>query len=778
MGIKDAFGMDGIRKLFNDDSFVANPLGRSQIVKYISSSNIKKQIQGARSLVSRMQCGEDLFELCNDVIKATDTRDVEFKRMLNLYLVRYTQGWPAKQLICINTMLKDFGDESSEIRHCAIQDSGLLGDGAVIKNYINPLKEHGTSGLAETRRKVADSLRNYFRRDPRLFHAEGLCDLLKDLVFDEDADVCASALSSVRVLEEETRVLSTEEIHRLLRVGIESGNREVLGSLLEVMKNRAEDFPDPSPLLQLLRSCCPRIFYLASSLIISIDPSYRQTVFDHLQGFFDSSDEKLYLVLDYAESLIEHVSYDNSCFAIYHNDKRYNKVKKLRLLFRKLDAVSMEEIKRQCRDGELLGTILQESLRADYLIEEPFKDAQRMDEVIRVLYDADSIAEKWNGLIREFLAGARGVQERQKYIYLCGRYVDKIPSEVVSIQDLNIPSLTNETIRFYLNLHRRGVLCLEETLEYLRMLQKTSKDRVKMVASELKARGIRVFGAFCDTKKRDLNGTCPEEPADTECSENVSSILDIKPYYELEEGKLIANDFEKAQCEPSAGEQPLSRGCFSSERVGEDVDRASPVVEDSTASSGHPQPSGLFLRREDEENVWLRFAESQRSTGDRRASEEESTRLIDTGGLKGILSIAGDEVVLQVDVLERPLVIYYKCKGRLNSIRIDAEETFPLFTVNLPVINSKFRLTIGKSVYEIHLGIRSLMRPCECQKDEFEKRFKELRDYILLKEFNMEKTYVVDSYSFSFSVLGSRFYGKHLDGQVILKGPKRLLGLF
>lgn len=779
MGIKDAFGMNGIRKLFGDDAFVASPLSKSLIVKYISSPSPKKQIQAAKSLMCRMQCGEDLSDLCNDVIRGIDTRDAEFKRMLNLYLVRYIQGWPAKQLLCINTTLKDLGDENREMRYCAIQSSGLLGDGVVIKNYINPLKEHGKSQVSEARRKVADSLQNYFRKDSKLFYDSGLCDLLKDLVFDEDPGVSASALNSVQVIEEETRILSTENVHKLLRRSIEFGSKKVLGSLLEVMRNRVEDFHDTSPLVGLLATSNLRIFYLASSLVVSIDPSYKQIVFDHLKGFLSSYDEELYLVLDYAESLLKDVSYDNSCFAIYHSDKKYNKIKKLRLLFKRLDAVSVMEIKNQCRDEELLSVILKESLDADYLIEEPLKCIHRSDEMIRVLYEADAISEKWGGAIRELLMNARKVEERQKYIYLCGRYVHEVPFKIMNIQNLSIPSLANETIRFYLNLHRRGVTSLEETLVYLRLIQKGSKDRVKMVVNELKARGIGVFATFCDSKKRDFDGTGSKRFITVKPKEKPNSILDVKPYYGLEENRLVPNDSEKISEEFPGGEESLAESCFSLEKDSGNTDGHPSVTDDiTTPPSNYSHHSALFLSRQDEENVWLRFAERQYSIGGKRVREEESVRLIDTNGLKGILSVSDDKVILQVDILESPLVIYYKCKGRLNNVRIDTEGVFPLLAINLSVVNSKFSLTIGKSTYGIHLGIRSLMAPYKCSKDEFEKGFQGLKDYVLLGGLDMERTYPVDSYSFSFTVLGSRFYGKHLDNQVILKGPKKLLGLF
>lgn len=777
MGIGDAFGMDGIRRLFEDSSFVARPLSRASIVKYISSQSSRRQVEGARSLVSRMQCGEDLSELCNDVIKVIDTRNAEFKRLLNVYLIKYTRGWPAKQLICINTVLKDFGDDDCGLRHSAIQDSGLLGDGGVIRNYVNPLKAHGASKSAETRRKVADSLRNYFLADPKLFCSEGLCDLLKTLAFDEDAGVCGSAVSTIRVVEQEMRVLSADEVCKLLRLCIMRGVQEALVCVLEVMASRAEDFSDPSPLLPLLRSRDVRVFHLASRLVVSIDCSYRQEVFEHLTGFLFGRDEELYLVLDYAESLLEHVRYDNSWFAIHGSDSKYNKMKKLKLLFKRLDGVSVAEIRSQCRDTELLGMILREALRADYLIEEPFRSTKVADEVIRELYDADLISEKWDGLIREFLADARHVGEKQKYIYLCGRYVHEIPPEVVEIQGQGIQTLTNEIIRFYLNLHRRGVLGLDEVLEHLHPMQKSSKDRVRAVISDLKARGAGVFGPFSSIKRKERDG--PRIAMQMVKEKGPESILDVKPYYGLEGSRFAVGMAEKVQKELSVGDRPLVESeCLSFGREGGECisTTASPMVDENMLPHGCAPSSDQFLDRE--ENVWLRFAESQRAGGHKDPGRADESRLVDTNGLKGILTIADGEVVLQVDVVEAPLVIYCECKGRLSSVRVDREGVFSLLRINLSLINSMFRMTISKSAYEVRLGIRSLMQPVECSKDEFERKFREIEDHICLKELATERTQGVGSHSFVFSVLGAKFYGKRVDGQVILKGSRRLLGLF
>lgn len=763
MDIKNRFKMDEIRKFFSNTSFVTRPMGRDLIVKSISSMNKKKQVHGMRSLVSRMQCGEDMSDLYSDIIKVIDTRDVEFKRLLNFYLVRYTRGWPAKQLICINTFLKDFGDETCGIRHCAIEDSGLLGDGAIIKNYVNAMRTHGSSDSAETRCKVAESLRNYFAADPKLFLDEGLCEVLRSLASDPDPDVCACAIGSIRTIERDTRILSGAEISKLLSNYTSSGNTEALAGLLGLMRNRAEDIVCTSSLSSLLDSPDLHMFYLASSLIISMDASYKQTVFDRLGGFLDCKDEELYFVLGYAESLIADVHYENSCFVIYHDDKKYNKVRKLSLLFRRLDDVSIPEIRRQCRDSELTGVILKQALRADYLMEELFCNGSQ-EEIILTLYDTEPISDRWSAAIRLFLYNARDVMEKRKYIYLSGRYSREIPSEIDNIQGQNIPSLINELIRFYMNLHRRGLMDQEAMLKHLGTLQKSylAKDRIKMVVNGIKMHGMRLFNTFCNIKGAS-NSNEHEETSSlkTSITPTSANVLNIRPYGFDQSECNITGSLDHAGCMEGQGNPSNTDPIFDNELC------------DSEMFSG--QQSTAFLR--EEENVWLRFAESQMNER-HEARGIKCAKLIDTSGLKGVLGIVDYDVVLQVDILELPLTIRYEYRKQMYSREIGSERVIILSKVCPSAVNSKFILSIGRSVYELSLDVENFMYPLRCSRDELENEFRNIKNRIVLESFDAGMAYAIDDTSLAFSVFSSNFYGKLLDDKVVLKGTKDGLSLF
>lgn len=736
MGIRDAFQMDGIKRFFSNNAFVSKPQSRASIVRLISSSDRKKQIQGMRSVVSRMQSGEDMSDLYSDVIKTIDTRSVEFKRLLNLYLVRYTQGWPAKQLICINTLLKDFGDEVLGIRHSAIEDSGLLGDGTIVRNYVSPLKAH-VGGPPETRRRIADSLKNYFRADPALFLDEGLGDILKDLAFDTNHRVCAAAAASLRIVERSTRILSAKEIKRLIHHYRGSGNTEALGSLLGIMGSRPEDAGDINLLTPLLRSCSLQIFYLASSLVLAASPQLKQLVFDCLRGFLDTRDEELFLVLDYAESLLQDVQYSNSCFVIYSDDKKYNKIKKLGLLFRRLDAISEAEIRRHSGDPEVAAAVLKEALQADHFVEGFFVGTSNADEVVRVLYCAESISARWLGAVQKFLECAEHVSEHQKYIYLCGRYASTIPKEMERILCVDIKLLVNEAARFYLNLHRRGVLTKEEALRHLGALQKNqaAKERVRMIVNRLKTGDVRLFDAFCSIKRNESLGGAPN--ALRTVSADPGSILDIKPYCLDEEASV-------AEC-------MQTEDAVSSESLG----------------------GAVFQVPDDSKLRWLRFAESQKPSFGRGAG---SMRLIDTDGLKGLLNIADENVVLQVDILEAPLDIHYECQGSLHSTRVETEGILPLLRVDRLSVNTEFRLTIRKSVYDLHLDIRNFIHLLEHSADEIERRFQASAAEIVLDRHILEG--ICTESPFGFSAFGLELYGRHTDAETALRGEREALKMF
>ncbi|KAH9411257.1 putative adaptin [Ordospora pajunii] len=823
MGIKDAFEMKDISRLFENCSFVSEPLEKAVIARFISSMDKKKHIEGMRSLVCRMQRGEDMSVLCNDVMRAIDTRNVEFKILLNHYLVKYTQEWPAKQLMCINTLLKDFGDESQDIRHSAIEYSGLLGDGTVIKNYISALRVHASSKCADTRQKVACSLKNYFAKDPQLFRDEGLCDLLRYLVFDGNHAVSACAMNTVRAVEEafavkeHARVLSVADINRLFEKYSRCRSRDALGCLLEVMKNRASEFNDTALLGCCMASCDFRVFYLGSSLAIMIDPSLRQPVFDHLRGFLSTNDDELYFVLEYAELLVEHVQYDSSCFAIFDNDSIHNKIKKIRLLFNKLDDVSIAEVKRQCNNLRLTGTILAESIRADYPIEDLFQRTGSIDEAIRILYKADVLSAKWGVLLNQFLNSISGINEKQKYIYLCGIYCHTVPAEIILIQRQSSVHLTDELIRFYLNMYRRGIHGIGITIESLINIQKhsTSKEKIRMVVSTLKAQGLCGFRVFCSLKRNDSI----HEAQHSEYLHPVAkSILDVKPYYGYDDSGIGKphDDCERQmnirKClvrgESFIESEFVGRGqetCYEQDNAcasanthihnstsnRELYDRSSTIQQ----SIADPQDacsrsmSPLFTAHRDEENTWARFAECQPhadlpDTQETYTAENGIIRLIDTNGLKGALCIANNEISLQVDVLESKISIYYECRGWPSRKRIAQEGTYPLLKIDSCAINSNFRLTIGKSIYDVLLDVSLFMKPFSCTKDDFVKSFAAQRDSITLQTCNAKHLHLlankrhafeVGNGLFAFSILGSAAYATHSANQVVIRSTRRVL---
>ncbi|KAM0671614.1 beta-adaptin [Ordospora colligata] len=842
MGVKDAFEMKDISRLFENCSFVSEPLEKVEITEFISSMDKKKQIEGMRSLICRMQRGEDMSVLCNDVMRVIDTRNVEFKILLNQYLVKYTQEWPAKQLMCINTLLKDFGDEDQDIRHSAIEYSGLLGDWTVIKNYINPLRAHASSKCVDTRQKVACSLKNYFIRDPKLFRDEGLCDLLRRLAFDDNHAVSACAINTIRVVEDihaandHAKILSVEDINKLLEKYSRCRSKDVLGCLLEVIKNRADEFRDAALLNYCMISCDFRTFYLGSSLAIMIDSSFRQSVFDHLQGFLLASDDELYFVLEYAESLVEHVQYENSCFAIFDSDSIHNKIKKIRLLFNRLDNISIAEVKRMCNISRLASTVLAESIRADYPIEDVFKNTDNTDEVIGILYKADVLSAKWSFLINQFLRSVSGINEKQKYIYLCGIYCQDVPAEILSIQRQSSVHLTDEFIRFYLNMYRRGIYSITTTIENLIDIQKhcISKEKISMVISTLKTQGLAGLGMFCHLKRND---NIYESKYSEFLPRITKSILDVKPYYGYDDPSIDKphDDCEKQmnirKClvrgESFIESEPVNREdvCYEQEKFhkGSNMhlnnsniiyepekihadssinvcnsnaniksNNRSSIIYQNAAESQNTclkRISPLLSGKHDEENAWARFAESQPCVNlpgvqQTCSADNNIIRLIDTNGLKGALCINNNEISLQVDILESKISIYYECRGWPSRKRIAQEGTYPLMKIDSSAINSNFRLTIGKSIYDVFLDLSLFMKPLSCTNEDFAKGFAVQRDSITIQAHNAKhlhlltnkkNSFQVGNGLFAFSILGSAAYASHSANQLVIKSTKRVL---
>jgi AP-1 complex subunit beta-1 len=796
MHLRDSFKMNEIKRLFSSHAFITQPLKGAEIARLMASNDPRKHMEAIKNAICRMQHGEDMSALCTDVIKAIDTRNVELKRLLNFYLKKYTGDSPIRQLMCVNTFLKDFGDEKEELRCAAIDDTGMLGDGAILKNYVSSIKRSANSSSGRIRFKAANAIGRYFEADEELVLGERMADVLGELALDEDMQVCVSAVSSLRFIEQRQRVLSREEIRRLFGHYTNTRNDAALGELLGLLESRPEDAVGVDLLLPLLWTRDLRIFYLASSLILLIDPSQVQRVFDHLAGFFDLESEELCAVLGYAESLMSDVLYDNTHFMVYASDSPHVRKKKIGMLFRRLDDTSIAEIGRHRHDPELLDVILQNAIEKDHVFE-GLLDGAKEDEAIRIIYEAESISERWEAEIGRFLHRVKGTAETNKYLYLSGLYCMGIPSEVRRIQDLNRMEHLDELMRLYLNMCRRGVMGKEEALRALCLLQKipTGKERVRLVLSKLKEEGIERFLPFCMLKHSCGGDRCLTTSGilKSRVIPSPSSILNTKPYSEQGHSSSGAQTEQPKECVPlrllcskdrrseilhkSSGEafEPPFGICDGTST--ESMQEALAIC--TAAAPSNPE---VRVQTEDvlpgsvEEKAWLRFAEAQ-VLGNQRPGQPLLKQLIDTSGLKGVLEVDGASVVLQVDILEKPVTIHYECRRQLFSRCLEREGHYPLVEIEADVLNTKFRLVIKNAVYELRLDAKDFISPLRCSVRELEEAFTGLNDYVMLGELDLGSVHVVDASSFAFSIFGSKLYGKFFNGQILLKGPRELLRL-
>ncbi|KAJ1825381.1 AP-3 complex subunit beta, partial [Coemansia sp. RSA 2599] len=110
------FGLDTPGGFYDNAEFKL-----AQVRKELSSGTDKEKVTGMKRLLAAVAKGHDASEYFADVVKNVASGNLEMRRLVYMYLLRYAEQEPDLALLSVNTFQRDLTDSSQVIRAMALR---------------------------------------------------------------------------------------------------------------------------------------------------------------------------------------------------------------------------------------------------------------------------------------------------------------------------------------------------------------------------------------------------------------------------------------------------------------------------------------------------------------------------------------------------------------------------------------------------------------------------------------------------------------------------------
>jgi hypothetical protein len=548
-----------LKKIFYDFSFIKEPMS---ILKILDTITVNPT-ESMKHILCRMQNNEDLDFIFNEVIKLIDTRVNILKFYTNLYLKVYTKNNPIRQLLCVNTFLKDLSDKSDVIKKSTLKVIESIKDEVILSNYKNKIKNTKNESkeikiqklmiMSEIEIEIEDLNEFIKSGDPEMNYKgiEKMCDIIV-------CNLKGGGLSKVGGKSKvgENTHLNNPHTHTpshtpslsnpltlskpLNNPPSHSLNTPHLNTPILDLINR--NLNNPKSLYFLIKlaylknlqiSPCLHFNYLPLFFYSSLISNDKQSIYNSSLLFLKSSYEKIYHILLFQESLLDFVDYENSNYLIYEEDPFYIKTQKVKMLFYKLDDISIYELTRQSK-GELREVILENGIKKGCIIEGVLYEdmggcGSRVDKgglskgkgfrnlpssnplpstnthnthnsIINILFNNFPFSLNYSYLIKNYLLTINPLTLNQdsfkKYLYLVGKVCDDY--EIIDINEIRDINLITPILKFYISFFKRKILSEEKFIEIIRGLKKKEKfkEKAKVLLNLINLKGPYVLFDF------------------------------------------------------------------------------------------------------------------------------------------------------------------------------------------------------------------------------------------------------------------------------------------
>lgn len=163
----------------------------------LDSSDQNERKKAAKRVLQIMRGGENVGELFSNMLQCVKTNDIEFKRLIYLYLVNYSLQESEQSIMVVNTIIQDSQDSNPLIRALAIRTMSRIHIEGVAENMIIPLKKRLDDSDPYVKKTAALAVAKLFDIVPEAIDNSNIYPSLFELLNDSNPMVVSNAAAAI-----------------------------------------------------------------------------------------------------------------------------------------------------------------------------------------------------------------------------------------------------------------------------------------------------------------------------------------------------------------------------------------------------------------------------------------------------------------------------------------------------------------------------------------------------------------------------------------------------
>ncbi|KAI8049693.1 adaptin N terminal region-domain-containing protein [Syncephalis plumigaleata] len=217
---------------------------RLQDIKHLLESRYdREQLEGLKRLVALISKGWNVAEFFPHVVKLVASRNIDIRKLVYIYLLRYAAQEPDLSLLSINTFQRDLGDANQFIRAMALRVMTGIRVPSIAPLLVLGVRKCATDTSPYVRKTAALAISKCALLDPT--RKADLIDILVQLLHDRSPLVIGSVMSAYLDLCPERFDLLHQHFRRLCHMLIDADEWGQI-AILEVLTRYARtQFVDP-----------------------------------------------------------------------------------------------------------------------------------------------------------------------------------------------------------------------------------------------------------------------------------------------------------------------------------------------------------------------------------------------------------------------------------------------------------------------------------------------------------------------------------------------------
>jgi AP-1 complex subunit beta-1 len=163
-----------------------------------------------------MTVGKDVSMLFTDVLNCMQTKNLELKKLVYLYIMNYAKTHPDRVVLAVNTFQIDAADPNPLVRALAIRTMGQIRVEEIAEHLCQPLQKTMKDPDPYVRKTAAICVAKLFDLNPELVESMGFLESLNGLLADANPMVVANAVAALAEIDD----MSDKEVFRVTEANL------------------------------------------------------------------------------------------------------------------------------------------------------------------------------------------------------------------------------------------------------------------------------------------------------------------------------------------------------------------------------------------------------------------------------------------------------------------------------------------------------------------------------------------------------------------------------